>query len=183
MLGNGRYPAELRERTVRMVLDNDRLYGSQWEAICSVADKLGPAAETVRLWVRRAEIDHAALGRLPLAWLALLHLRGDVQAEVGMACALLSHAAHTEDLGAYHAADCVQQIGQRWVVREFTSRTPRGSNAKQVLEVVSNRPRQLRNGCCQGLPSCDVRRFNPWRLTAASQPRRAILDLRVYSEA
>ena len=28
-----------------------------WEAICSVAEKLGPTAETVRRWVRRAEID------------------------------------------------------------------------------------------------------------------------------
>ena len=37
MPGNGRYPAELRERAVRMVLENERLYGSQWEAICSVA--------------------------------------------------------------------------------------------------------------------------------------------------
>ena len=53
----GRYPAELRERAVRMVLDNERLYGSQWEAICSVADKLGPSAESVRKWVRRAEVD------------------------------------------------------------------------------------------------------------------------------
>ena len=57
MPGNGRYPAELRERAVRMVLENARLYGSQWEAICSVAGKLGPTPETVRLWVRRAEID------------------------------------------------------------------------------------------------------------------------------
>jgi len=32
MLGNGRYPIELRERAVRMALDNERLYGSQWEA-------------------------------------------------------------------------------------------------------------------------------------------------------
>ena len=47
MPGNGRYPVELRERAVRMVLDNERLYGSQWEAISSVADKLGPTAETV----------------------------------------------------------------------------------------------------------------------------------------
>lgn len=53
----GRYPAELRERAVRMVLDNERHHGSQWEAICSVADKLGPSAESVRKWVRRAEID------------------------------------------------------------------------------------------------------------------------------
>jgi len=40
-----------------MVLENQRLYGSQWEAICSVAAKLGPTPETVRKWVRRVEID------------------------------------------------------------------------------------------------------------------------------
>ena len=60
MPGNGRYPVELRERAVRMVLENERLYGSQWEAICSVAGKLGPTAETVRKWVRRAEVDGGA---------------------------------------------------------------------------------------------------------------------------
>ena len=58
----GRYPDELRERAVRMVLDHQHEYNSQWEAICSVAEKLGPKAETVRLWVRRAEIDS---GRRP----------------------------------------------------------------------------------------------------------------------
>ena len=39
-----------------MVLGNERLYGLQWEAVCSVADKLGPSAESVRIQVRRAEI-------------------------------------------------------------------------------------------------------------------------------
>jgi transposase len=53
----GKYPNELRERAVRMVLDHGHEYGSQWEAICSVADKLGPKAETVRGWVRQAERD------------------------------------------------------------------------------------------------------------------------------
>jgi transposase len=53
----GKYPDELRERAVRMVVEATPAYDSQWAAICSVADKLGPTAETVRKWVRRAEID------------------------------------------------------------------------------------------------------------------------------
>ena len=60
----GKYPAEMRERAVRMVLEHQRDYGSQWEAICSVAEKLGPTAETVRKWVRQAEIDGGARGGL-----------------------------------------------------------------------------------------------------------------------
>jgi transposase len=51
------YPAEVRERAVRLVLEHQHVHGSQWEAICSVAEKLGPSAEAVRKWVRRAEID------------------------------------------------------------------------------------------------------------------------------
>jgi transposase len=42
---------------VRMVFESERHCGSQWEAICSVAEKLEPTAETVRKWVRRAETD------------------------------------------------------------------------------------------------------------------------------
>lgn len=53
----GRYPVELRDRAVRMVFEATESHGSQWEAICSVAEKLGPTAETVRKWVRRVEID------------------------------------------------------------------------------------------------------------------------------
>jgi transposase len=49
--------AGIRERAVRMVLQHQQDYESQWKAICSVAEKLGPTAETAREWVRRAEID------------------------------------------------------------------------------------------------------------------------------
>lgn len=58
----GKYPAKLRDRAVRMVFEAEQHCDSQWEAISSVAEKLGPTAETVRKWVRRVEIDE---GRKP----------------------------------------------------------------------------------------------------------------------
>ena len=58
----GKYPAEMRDRAVRMVFEAEQHCESQWEAIRSVAEKLGPTSETVRRWVRRVEIDE---GRRP----------------------------------------------------------------------------------------------------------------------
>ena len=56
------FPAEVRERAVRMVIEHRDEYPSQWAAIRSVAEKLGASPETVRSWVRQAEIDD---GRRP----------------------------------------------------------------------------------------------------------------------
>ena len=53
----GTYPVELRDRAVWMVCEAERHGRSQWEAIVSAADELGPTPETVRRWVRRVEID------------------------------------------------------------------------------------------------------------------------------
>jgi transposase len=52
-----RYPIEVRERAVRLVFEHQDEYDSQWAAITSVATKLGMTPETLRKWVRRAEID------------------------------------------------------------------------------------------------------------------------------
>ena len=51
------YPAEVRERAVRRVFDNQDEYPSQWKAIESISAKLSINHETLRQWVRRAETD------------------------------------------------------------------------------------------------------------------------------
>jgi transposase len=52
------YPKELRERAVRMVLETKGEYESEFTAIVSISRKLGIGSpETLRKWVRRAEID------------------------------------------------------------------------------------------------------------------------------
>ena len=52
------YPPELRERAVRMVAEVESDYDSPWAAMNAVATKLGVGTgETVRKWVRQAEID------------------------------------------------------------------------------------------------------------------------------
>ena len=40
-----------------MVLDHEREYDSQWSAIVSISSKIGCSPETLRRWVRSAEID------------------------------------------------------------------------------------------------------------------------------
>ena len=51
------FPAEVRERAVRMVFEQEREHATQWTAICSVAGKIGCSGETLRNWVRKSERD------------------------------------------------------------------------------------------------------------------------------
>jgi transposase len=55
-----RFSPEVRERAVRMVSEHLEEYPSEWATIASVARKLGMGPETLRKWVRRAQIDSGA---------------------------------------------------------------------------------------------------------------------------
>ena len=52
-----KYTPEVKSKAVRLVRDHVDDYASEWEAIKTVAKRLGIGAETLRRWVRQAEVD------------------------------------------------------------------------------------------------------------------------------
>ena len=58
MSGRTPYPQEMKERAVRMVGEIRGNYGNEYAAIKAVAARLGIGSpETVRKWLRRAQVD------------------------------------------------------------------------------------------------------------------------------
>ncbi|MGD2842101.1 IS3 family transposase [Escherichia coli] len=57
MTKNTRFSPEVRQRAVRMVLESQGEYDSQWATICSISPKIGCTPETLRVWVRQHERD------------------------------------------------------------------------------------------------------------------------------
>ena len=56
------YSPEVRERAIKMFVEHRDEYPSEWAAMTGISSKLGMTAETLRAWVRRAEVDQ---GRRP----------------------------------------------------------------------------------------------------------------------
>ena len=62
-----RYPPELRERAVRMVLETIQQTGQRVGVITRIARQLGIGAESLRGWVRQAEVDGGRRPGVPTA--------------------------------------------------------------------------------------------------------------------
>jgi transposase len=64
MARRSKFSPEVRERAVRLVFEHASGYASQWEAIRSIAAKIGCSTEALRHWVRQAEVDSGRRGGL-----------------------------------------------------------------------------------------------------------------------
>jgi transposase len=54
------YDASTRARAVRLVREHAGDYPTQWAAIKAVSGRLGMSTETLRKWLRQAEVDEGA---------------------------------------------------------------------------------------------------------------------------
>ena len=57
-----KYPAELRERAVRMVLEVRAETGEKHGAVTRIAKQLGVGTESLRQWVNQADVDAGERG-------------------------------------------------------------------------------------------------------------------------
>jgi len=60
-----KYSPEVRERAVRLVLENQGQHGSRWQAVLSISSKIGCAPQTLNDWVNKAEVDSGRRAGIP----------------------------------------------------------------------------------------------------------------------
>jgi hypothetical protein len=60
-----KFSPDIRERSVRMVLDHKGGYPSRWTAILSVAQKIVCALGTLNGWIKKTEVDSGKRAGVP----------------------------------------------------------------------------------------------------------------------
>jgi transposase len=52
-----RFDTEMKAKAIRLVREHASDYDSEWAAMKMISSRLGMSAETLRKWVRQAEVD------------------------------------------------------------------------------------------------------------------------------
>ena len=60
-----KFSPEARERAVRLVLDNEGQHASRWQAVMSIAAKIGCTPQTLNDWVKKADVDSGKRAGVP----------------------------------------------------------------------------------------------------------------------
>jgi transposase len=60
-----RYDRDTKAKAIRLVRDHAGDYNTEWAAITAVSGRLGMSAETLRKWIRQAEVDVGEAPGLP----------------------------------------------------------------------------------------------------------------------
>jgi len=60
-----RYDENTKARAVRLVREHSGDYDTEWAAMKAISARLGMSAETLRKWVRQAEVDSGEAAGVP----------------------------------------------------------------------------------------------------------------------